>query len=209
MPRVSRGRDQGSFLFRPVRRESGSRTEGHDERAFPAGPAGARGRDRHDRRHASEGGSNGGAPLGKWARTGAIGRVEGGPNSRPHMVRAHPGRPPTFLPSPGRMSDPRGALALPRDRPPARAPLADRGRDADRFREARKAKKISAGSPARRGRRSPGPHDTELSRRRRRTGKLFVRPKGRRGTAPRQDRCGELILSAIRVAAPVTSGRVS
>lgn len=46
------------------------------------------------------------------------------------------GRPLTFFLSPGQMSDAKGALALLKHLPPAKTLLADKGYDADWFREA-------------------------------------------------------------------------
>lgn len=63
------------------------------------------------------------------------------------------GRPLTFFLSPGQMSDAKGALALLRDLPPARTLLADKGYDADWFRQALEDRGIAACIPARRGRR--------------------------------------------------------
>jgi transposase len=65
------------------------------------------------------------------------------------------GRPLTFFLSPGQMSDARGALALLKALPPAKVLLADKGYDADWFREALEDIGIAACIPARRGRKNP------------------------------------------------------
>jgi len=63
------------------------------------------------------------------------------------------GRPLTFFLSPGQMSDAKGALALLDALPPARTILADKGYDADWFREALTerglppASRLGAGAP--------------------------------------------------------------
>ena len=113
------------------------------------------------------------------------------------------GRPLTFFLSPGQMSDAKGALALLRDLPPASTLLADKGYDADWFRQALNDKGIAACIPARRGRRNPASHDPKLYRQRHRIENLFARLKDWRRIATRYDRCGELFLSAICIAATV------
>jgi transposase len=113
------------------------------------------------------------------------------------------GRPLTFFLSPGQMSDVRGAAALLSALPPARVLLADKGYDADWFREALEHKRIAACIPARRGRKNPASHDQVLYKRRHRIENLFARLKDWRRIATRYDRCGELFLSAICIAAIV------
>ena len=109
----------------------------------------------------------------------------------------------TFFLSPGQMSDAKGALALLRDLPPARTLLADKGYDADWFRQALEDRGIAACIPARRGRQNPASHDRKLYRQRHRIENLFARLKDWRRIATRYDRCGELFLSAICIAATV------
>lgn len=72
------------------------------------------------------------------------------------------GRPLTFFLSPGQMSDANGALVLLSALPPAKRLLADRGNDADWFRQALDDKGIAACIPARRGRKRLVPHDAAL-----------------------------------------------
>ena len=72
------------------------------------------------------------------------------------------GRPLTFFLSPGQMSDAKGALALVDALPPAKMLLADKGYDADWFREALQDKGIAACIPARCGRKTPAHHDPKL-----------------------------------------------
>ena len=101
------------------------------------------------------------------------------------------------------MSDAKGAAALLSALPPAKVLQADKGYYADWFREAREDKEIAACIPARRGRKNPTSHDRKLCKQRNRVENLFARLKDRRRIATRYDRCGELFLSAICIAATV------
>ena len=101
------------------------------------------------------------------------------------------------------MSDAKGALALLDALPPAKVILTDNGYDADWFREALDQKGIAACIPARRGRKNPASHDRKLYKQRHRIENLFARLKDWRRIATRYDRCGELFLSAICIAATV------
>ena len=113
------------------------------------------------------------------------------------------GRPLTFFLSPGQMGDAKGALALLSDLPPAKMLLADKGYDADWFREALEDKGIAACIPARRGRKAPASHDRKLYRQRHRIENLFARLKDWRRIATRYDRCAKVFLSACALAAVV------
>ena len=62
---------------------------------------------------------------------------------------------------------------------------------------------INACIPTRRGRKNPADHDATLYRKRHRVENLFARLKDWRRIATRYDRCGELFLSAICIAATV------
>ncbi len=116
------------------------------------------------------------------------------------------GRPLTFFLLAGQMSDAKGALALLGSLPPAKVLLGDKGYDADWFREALTVRGIDACIPARRGRRNPADHDAKLYRKRHRVENLFALLKDWRRVATRYDRCGELFLSAICIAAPSSFG---
>ena len=133
----------------------------------------------------------------------AIGRTKGGLKSKLHMVCDGLGRPLTFFLSAGQMSDAKGALALLGALPPAKMLLADKVYDADWFREALLNKKICACIPARSGRKRPASHDQKLYKQRHRIENLFARLKDWRRIATRYDRCGEIFLSAICIAATV------
>ena len=99
------------------------------------------------------------------------------------------------------MSDAKGALDLLGSLPPAKMLPGDKGYDADWFNAALAERGISARIPARRGRRNPADHDASLYRKRHRIENLFARLKDWRSIATRYDRCGELFLSAIFIAA--------
>ena len=101
------------------------------------------------------------------------------------------------------MSDAKGALVLMDALPPAKVLLGDKGYDADWFREALEDKGIAVCIPARRGRKYPASHDRKLYKQRHRIENLFARLKDWRRIATRYDRCGELFLSAICIAATV------
>jgi transposase len=94
------------------------------------------------------------------------------------MVCDRLGRPLTFFLSPGQMSDARGAAALLGDLPPAKVLLADKGYDADWFREALADKGIAACIPARRGRKNPASHGRKLYKQRHKVENLFARLTG-------------------------------
>ncbi len=120
-----------------------------------------------------------------------------------HTVCDGRGRPLSFFLSAGQMSDAKGALALLGSLPPAKMLLGDKGYDADWFREALIKRGTEACIPARRRRKKPVEHDAKLYRQRRRVENLFARLKDWRRIATRYDRCGELFLSAICIAATV------
>ena len=119
------------------------------------------------------------------------------------MVCDAQGRPLTFFLSPGQMGDAKGALALLNALPPARTLIADKGYDADWFRVALADRGIATCIPARRGRKAPAKHDSRLYRQRHKIENLFARLKDWRRIATRYDRCGDLFLSAIAIAAAV------
>ena len=119
------------------------------------------------------------------------------------MVSDGQGRPLTFFLSPGQISDARGALVLLADLPAAKRVLGNRGCDADWLREELKARGLRVCIPARRGRRQPASHSRRLHKKRCRIENAFSRLKDWRGIATRYTRCGDLFLSAIRLAATI------
>jgi transposase len=105
--------------------------------------------------------------------------------------------------SAGQTSDYIGARALLSSIPKAGALLADRGYDADWFRNALIEREITPCIPSRRGRNIPVEHDTDLYRLRHRIENMFARLKDWRRIATRYDRCPILFLSACALAATV------
>ena len=105
--------------------------------------------------------------------------------------------------SAGQTSDYVGARALLSSLPTAKVLLADRGYDADWFREALADRGIQPCIPSRHGRTSPAQHDPKLYRQRHRIENAFARLKDWRRIATRYDRCADLFLSACALAAVV------
>ena len=138
-------------------------------------------------------------------------------NSKLHVVTDAKGRPIRFsgdlipriksrsleLLSAGQTSDYIGARALLSSIPQAGALLADRGYDADWFRNALIERGISPCIPSRRGRLVRIPHDAALYRLRHRIENMFARLKDWRRIATRYDSCPILFLSACALAATV------
>ena len=120
-----------------------------------------------------------------------------------HTVTDTLGRPLRMFLTAGQRSDYIGARALLDGLPPARHMLADRGYDADRYREALENKGITPCIPARKGRKAPIPHDEVRYRKRHKIENSFDRLKDWRRAATRYDRCPKVFLSACALAAVV------
>lgn len=103
----------------------------------------------------------------------------------------------------GQRSDYTGALALLGDLPAAEHLLADRGYDADWFRNDLKERDISPCIPSRKSRKEPIPHDVERYKSRHKIEVMFGRLKDWRRVATRFDRSPTVFLSAILLAALV------
>lgn len=108
-----------------------------------------------------------------------------------------------MLLSEGQMSDYKGAALMMEAIPPAKDMLADRGYDADWFRDALIARGITPCIPSKTNRKVSIPHDKELYRQRHRIENMFGRLKGWRRIATRYDRCAHTFFSAIAIAATV------
>lgn len=106
--------------------------------------------------------------------------------------------------SAGHRSDYVGALAMLSSLPPAKVLLADRGYDADWFREAVTDQGVAPCIPSRRSRKIAIPHDPVAYRQRHRIENAFARLKDWRRIATRYDRCADIYLSATALAATVT-----
>jgi len=114
------------------------------------------------------------------------------------------GRPVRMIPTAGQNGDHTGARRLVGDLPgDARRLFADRGCDADRFRNALREGRIEPCIPPRRNRVEPIAWDPELYVQRHRVENLFARLKDWRRVAMRHDRCPEVFLSACLLAAIV------
>jgi transposase len=180
-----------------------------------------RAEDRHDRRRAggsplvreplarvSEGASHGFKPAGEKGgpddqRGRLIGRTKGGLNTKLHAVTDATGRPLRFFISAGQVSDYIGAAALLGSLPAAEWLIANRGYDADWFRNALKDKGIKPCIPGRKSRGKPIKHDKRRYKRRNRIEIMFGRLKDWRRVATRYDRCAKTFLSAVALAATV------
>ena len=108
-----------------------------------------------------------------------------------------------MLLSEGQMSDYKGAALMIDAFPKAKALLADRGYDADWFREALKDKGIKPCIPGRKSRGKAVRYDKRRYKRRNRIEIMFGRLKDWRRVATRYDRCAKTFLSAVALAATV------
>ncbi|WP_148268543.1 IS5 family transposase [Komagataeibacter medellinensis] len=132
-----------------------------------------------------------------------IGRTKGGMNTKLHAVTDQNGRPLGFFMTAGQISDYTGASALLDSLPMAQWLLADRGYDADWFRDALEEKGIRPCIPGRRSRGKPVKYDKRKYKRRNRIEIMFGRLKDWRRVATRYDRCPNVFFSAICLAATV------
>ena len=103
----------------------------------------------------------------------------------------------------GQTSDFKGAALMLDALPPAKAMLADRGYDADWFRNALIARGIAPCIPSKVNRKIPIPHDRILYRRRQRIENMFGKLKDWRRIHTRYDRCAHTFFSAIAIAATI------
>lgn len=106
-----------------------------------------------------------------------IGRTKGGMNTKLHAVADAQGRPIRMFVTAGPVSDYTGAAAMLSSLPQAEWMLADRGYDADWFRDALKDKGIRACIPGRKGRKKVIRHDKRRYKRRNRIEIMFGRLK--------------------------------
>jgi transposase len=113
------------------------------------------------------------------------------------------GRPLRFFMTAGQLSDDTGAAALLGSLPDAEWPIADRGHDADGFREALKDKGTRPCIPGRKSHGKVVRYDKRRYKRRNRIEIMFGRHKDWRRIATRCDRCPKVFLSAIAIAATV------
>ena len=124
-------------------------------------------------------------------------------NTKLHAVSDAKGRPLKLFMTAGQVSDYTGAAALLSSLPAADWLLADRGYDADWFREALKDKGIRPCIPGRKSRSKSVKHDKRRYKRRNRIEIMFGRLKDLRRVATRYDRCPKVFLSAVALAATI------
>jgi putative transposase len=101
------------------------------------------------------------------------------------------------------MSDYKGAAKMLAAFPKAKTLLADKGYDADWFRDALAQRKITACIPSRANRKVPIPHDPALYKKRHKIENMFSRLKDWRRIHNRCDRCAHTFFSSICIAAAV------
>ena len=120
-----------------------------------------------------------------------------------HAVTDAKGRPLRFFMTAGQVSDCTGAAVPLGSLPAAGWLIADRGYDADWFREALKDKEIRPYIPGRRSRGKAVRYDKRRNKRRNRIEIMFGRLKDWRRIATRYDRWAKTFLSAVALAATV------
>lgn len=103
----------------------------------------------------------------------------------------------------GQVSDYKGAAELLDDLPEAKELLADRGYDANWFRQALQERGITACIPPKRNRKEQIDYDKNLYKQRHKIENMFGRIKDWRRIAMRYDRCAHTFFSAICIAASV------
>ena len=108
----------------------------------------------------------------------------------------------------GQVSDYKGAALLMDALPEARELLADRGYDADWFRDALLARGITPCIPPKKNRKSPSSYDKELYKQRHKIEIMFGRIKDWRRIAMRYDRCAHTFFSALCLATSISINEV-
>jgi len=108
-----------------------------------------------------------------------------------------------MLLSEGQMSDYKGAALMLDALPPAKTLLGDRGYDAGWFRNALKARGITACIPSKINHKISITHDRSLYRQRHKIENMFGKLKDWRRFHTRYDRCAHTFFSAICIAATV------
>ena len=124
-------------------------------------------------------------------------------NTKLHAVTDANGRPLSFFITAGQISDYTGAAALLDDLPKAQWMLADRGYDAEWFRDPLERKRIKPCIPGRKSRSMPVKYDKRRYKRRNRIEIMFGRLKDWRRVATRYGRCPTVFFSALALAATV------
>jgi len=122
-------------------------------------------------------------------------------NSKLHAVCDGHGRPLLMSLTAGQVSDYKGAETLLDALPAAKHLLADRGYDADWFREGLRHKGITPCIPPKKNRKHQISYDKTLYKQRHKVENMFGRLKDWRRIATRYDRCAHTFFSAICIAA--------
>jgi putative transposase len=133
----------------------------------------------------------------------AIGRTRGGLNSKLHAVCDGEGRPVLMHLTAGQVSDYKGAEKLLADFPAAKHLLADRGYDADWFRDGLLDKGITPCIPPKKNRKRLIEYNKTLYKQRHKVENMFGKLKDWRRISTRYDRCAHTFFSAICIAAIV------
>ena len=124
-------------------------------------------------------------------------------NTKLHAVTDSSGRPLRLFITAGQVSDYTGAAALISGLPKAEWLLADRGYDADWFRETLVDKGTKPCIPGRKSRKKAVKYDKRRYKRHNRIERMFGRLKDWQRVSTRYDRCPKVFLSAIALAATV------
>ena len=130
-----------------------------------------------------------------------IGLTKGGMNTKLHAVTDTSGRPVRLFITAGQVSAYTGAAALMNGLPEAEWLLADRGYDADWFRETLIDRGTKPCIPGRKSRKKTVKYDKRRYKRRNRIERMFGRLKDWRRVATRYDRSPTVFISAIALAA--------
>ena len=124
-------------------------------------------------------------------------------NSKLHAICDEEGRPLVMLLTEGQMSDFKGAAIMAEKIPQADVLIADKGYDADWFREELRQRKIDVCIPPKSNRKRHIPFDPSIYRKRHKIENMFGRLKDWRRIHVRYDRCAHAFMSAIIIAAIV------
>jgi len=126
-------------------------------------------------------------------------------NTKLHAVTDAKGRPLKFFMTAGQVGDYTGVATLLGSLPEAERLTADRGYDADCFREALRDKGIGPCIPGRKSGGKAVRYDRRRYKRQNRIEIMFCRLKGWRRVAAHYDRCAKTFLSAVTLAATFMS----
>jgi transposase len=124
-------------------------------------------------------------------------------NTKLHAICDGLGRPLVLLLTEGQMSDFKGAALMFDAIPSAKTLLGDKGYDANWFRAALAARGIDACVPPKANRKEAIKYDKTLNRQRHKIENMFGRIKDWRRIHTRYDRCADIFLAAITIAAIV------